>query len=195
MKISCSINSSKEWIVDVTHVAVACHAVIIILSRLRPLVASSGFKLFIVRSVVLVSLMRRSRINDDRWSGASMLEIVRATIILSDWGVPALSLVLVNMIVVSAVSVQYTLSGLPMTAHFIRLILNNARWIREVLYRMPLEGIGWVLQRWGISICIELRIALTRVKMKIGWLVANWGRNHLMISWWCDGLGMVGVWV
>jgi hypothetical protein len=69
-----------------------------------------------------------------------VLVIARATLILSNRRVWSLILV-----IVSAVPINYALSGMasaPETAHFVRLILNDARGVREVLHGVPLEGIG-----------------------------------------------------
>ena len=172
-------------------ITVPSHAVIL-QSRLSPLDAPPRFELLlIIWLVVLVTLISVPRIHNHRWSSDSyILVISRATIILTDRGVT--TTLPVNVIVVSTVSIYHTLSviALPVSTHFIRLILNNARWVGEVLDGVPLEGVGWVLQRGGIGVGIELGVALARVK--IGWLVTDWGWQ-LMVSWGCDGFGMGGV--
>ena len=138
--IFCSINSSKEWIIYLTPIAVNCHA-IILLSWLRPLVVSSRFELmFVVRLAVLISMLRGSGIYDNRRDDGSGLVITWAALVLSYRCVTTLPFILV-IVIVPAISINHTLSSLAKSAHFIWLILNNARWIRKVLYGMPLEGI------------------------------------------------------
>jgi hypothetical protein len=129
-------------------IAVPSHAVIL-QSRLSPLDAPPRFELlFIIWLVVLVSLISGRRINNNRWSSDSILVITGATLILTDRGVTTtLSVIVQIVIVVSTVPIYRTLSVIahPISTHFIRLILNNARWVREVLDRVPLEGVGRVL--------------------------------------------------
>jgi hypothetical protein len=130
-------------------IAVPSHAVIL-QSRLSPLDAPPRFELlFIIWLVVLVSLISGRRIHNHRWSSTSyILVITGATLILTDRGVTTtLSVIVQIVIVVSTVPIYRTLSVIahPISTHFIRLILNNARWVREVLDRVPLEGVGRVL--------------------------------------------------
>ena len=143
----------------------------------------------------MISLMRGGRVSNHGWGPdtyTSHFIVSRATLVLIEWSIDSLSLIVAGMIV-SAVSINHALSCLPTNStHFIWLILNNAWGVWKILHWMPLEGVGWMLQRWDVSVCIKLRIALTWVKMRIGWLMTYWGW-YLVIIWWCNWLSMIWV--